>query len=234
MRMNIFVFSLFLCTSVFAMKTEYLPLKEFSSVFQNKDTNDTISINVKFKDNVRITSVQIISKEQRKSTVFNVKEENLQVLDSIYITGSWLIHGTQRDNYKYKLFLDTPNRNVKGVVLILKNGECNAYLEKEKKDLNYKPRKNDCRLIELKASFFVNVGLGYVFVRKKGGGNENNLEIRAFDRVLNTSLKEEVNSYMCYFSMFVVKKNEKFCLKLTNAKMFFDTNGHYKIVDDVL
>lgn len=210
-----------------AMVTKYLPIDSLSAVYLNPKTNDTIFIKSQYREPGKISSFNI---KMNNTWLITLSEKDLNLLDSLFMTGLWVIYGGKNDDYKYRIFIDTPRSLLKGQVSILKNGSYDVRLLREDtreyrkrnpkpstyQGFDYRASFADCFLVNLYAKFHLNIFLGDIILDFSFLEQKKKFHIKAFDQINDLLQKEDVSQFICYFSVREINRNESYRVILSN------------------
>lgn len=220
----------FLCFIFFsfseAIVTKYLPIDSLSAVYINPETNATIFIKSQYREPGKISSFNI---KMNNTSLITLSKMDLILLDSLFMTGLWMVYGGENDDYDYRIFIDTPKSLLKGQISILKNGSYDVRLlsedTREYRKRNPKPARyegfdyrasiRDCFIVNLYANFHLNVYLGDVTLDFSFLQHKEKFQIKAFDQI-NDLFQKEVSQFVCYFSVIERKRNELYSVILSN------------------
>lgn len=226
MKKIIFLCFIFISFSE-AMVIKYLPIDSLSAVYINPKTNGTIFIKSQYREPGKISSFNI---KINNTSLITLSKKDLILLDSLFMTGLWMVYGGKNDDYNYRIFIDTPKSLLKGQISILKNGSYDVRLlsedTREYRKRNPKPARYegfdyrtsiaDCFLVNLYAKFRLNIYLGDIILDFSFLEQKKKFQIKAFDQINDLLQKEEVSQSVCYFSVMERKRNESYSVILSN------------------
>jgi len=144
--------------------------------------------------------------------------------------GPGYIYGDKNDDYKYRIFIDTPNSFLKGQISIFKNGSYDVRLLREDirkyrkihpkpnryEGFDYRTSSADCYLVNLYAKFHLNMYLGDIILDFSFLNQKRKFQIKAFDQINDLLQKENISQSVCYFTVRENKRNESYNVILSN------------------